>query len=183
MSSDAELKNLGVHLLGKNSNSVIDYKVAYNELTINVRRDKIISFLTFLRDDVNCKFIQLVDLCGVDYPEREERFDVVYHLLSMHHNKRIRVKITTDEGTTIPSVCGVFPSANWYEREAWDMFGVMFDGHPDLRRLLSDYGFQGHPLRKDFPLTGYVEVRYSEEKNGLFMSLLSLLKSFVLLIL
>ena len=165
MSSDAELKNLGVHVLGKNSNSVIDYKVAYNELTVNVRRDKIISFLTFLRDDVNCKFIQLVDLCGVDYPEREERFDVVYHLLSMHHNKRIRVKITTDDGTTIPSVCGVFPSANWYEREAWDMFGVMFDGHPDLRRLLSDYGFQGHPLRKDFPLTGYVEVRYSEEEK------------------
>tara|TARA_R110002096_G_scaffold342687_3_gene535684 strand:+ start:1260 stop:1883 length:624 start_codon:yes stop_codon:yes gene_type:complete len=165
MSSDEELKDLGEHIVSKNSNDVIDYKVAYNELTVNARRDKITNLLTFLRDDANCKFVQLSDVCGVDYPEREERFDVVYHLLSMHHNQRIRVKITTDEETTVPSVCDVFPSANWYEREAWDMYGIMFDGHPDLRRLLSDYGFQGHPLRKDFPLTGYVEVRYSEEEK------------------
>jgi NADH-quinone oxidoreductase subunit C len=121
--------------------------------------------MTFLRDDPTCKFVQLSTVCGVDYPEREERFEVVYHLLSLHNNQRMRVKITTDEETTVPSVTGVYPSANWYERETWDMYGIMFDGHPDLRRLLSDYGFQGHPLRKDFPLTGYVEVRYSEEEK------------------
>lgn len=165
MSSDEELKDLGEHIVRKNSNDVIGYNVAYNELTVNAKRDKITNLLTFLRDDANCKFVQLSDVCGVDYPEREERFEVVYHLLSMHHNQRIRVKIMTDEETPVASACGVFPSANWYEREAWDMYGIMFDGHPDLRRLLSDYGFQGHPLRKDFPLTGYVEVRYSEEEK------------------
>lgn len=165
MSSDAELKDLGEYIISKNGDDVIDYKVAFNELTINARRDQIAKILGFLRDDAGCKFVQLTDVCGVDYPEREERFDVVYHLLSMHHNQRIRVKITTDEETTVPSVVNVFQSANWYERETWDMYGIMFDGHPDLRRLLSDYGFQGHPLRKDFPLTGYVEVRYSEEEK------------------
>lgn len=165
MSSDQTLRELGEHIKSSNGEDVIDYKVAYNELTINARRDQIVKLLTFLRDDPACKFVQLSTVCGVDYPEREERFDVVYHLLSMHHNHRVRVKITTDEETTVPSVVGVFPSANWYEREAWDMYGIMFAGHPDLRRLLSDYGFQGHPLRKDFPLTGYVEVRYSEEEK------------------
>ena len=165
MSSDEELKDLGEHIVNKNGKSVVGYNVAYNELTVNAQRDQITNLLTFLRDDANCKFVQLSDVCGVDYPDREERFEVVYHLLSMHHNQRIRVKITTDEETTVPSACGVFQSANWYEREAWDMYGIMFDGHPDLRRLLSDYGFQGHPLRKDFPLTGYVEVRYSEEEK------------------
>ncbi|MBT5072809.1 MAG: NADH-quinone oxidoreductase subunit C [Kordiimonadaceae bacterium] len=165
MSSDEELKDLGDHIVSKTGDDVIDYKVAFNELTINARRDQIVNVLGFLRDDTACKFVQLTDVCGVDYPEREERFDVVYHLLSMHNNQRIRVKITTDEETTVPSVVGVFQSANWYEREAWDMYGIMFEGHPDLRRLLSDYGFQGHPLRKDFPLTGYVEVRYSEEEK------------------
>lgn len=165
MSSDEALKDLGEHIKSHNADDVMDYKVAYNELTLNVKRDQIVNILTYLRDDPTCKFVQLSTLCGVDYPERVERFDVVYHLLSMHNNQRIRVKITTDEETTVPSVVGVFPSANWYERETWDMYGVMFAGHPDLRRLLSDYGFQGHPLRKDFPLTGYVEVRYSEEEK------------------
>lgn len=165
MSSDETLKDLGEHIKAKNNSDVVDYTVAFNELTVNVSRDQIVKVLTFLRDDTNCKFVQLSDVCGVDYPEREERFEVVYHLLSMHHNQRVRVKVTTDEETTVPSVVGVFPSANWCEREAWDMYGIMFDGHPDLRRLLSDYGFQGHPLRKDFPLTGYVEVRYSEEEK------------------
>lgn len=165
MSSDEALKDLGEHIAGKNSKGVINFNVAFNELTINVKRDNIVNILSFLRDDVSCRFVQLTDVCGVDYPEREERFEVVYHLLSMHHNQRVRVKISTDEETPVPSVCGVFQSANWYERETWDMYGIMFDGHPDLRRLLSDYGFQGHPLRKDFPLTGYVEVRYSEEEK------------------
>jgi NADH-quinone oxidoreductase subunit C len=165
MSSDEALKDLGKHIQSVNSDTVIDYKVAYNELTVNAKRDDIVKLMTFLRDDPTCKFVQLSTVCGVDYPEREERFEVVYHLLSLHNNQRMRVKIRTDEETTVPSVTGIYPSANWYERETWDMYGIMFDGHPDLRRLLSDYGFQGHPLRKDFPLTGYVEVRYSEEEK------------------
>lgn len=165
MSSDEALKDLGEHILSANADDVVDYKVAYNELTVNARRDNIVKLMTFLRDDPTCKFVQLSTVCGVDYPAREERFEVVYHLLSLHNNQRMRVKITTDEETTVPSVTAVYPSANWYERETWDMYGIMFDGHPDLRRLLSDYGFQGHPLRKDFPLTGYVEVRYSEEEK------------------
>ncbi|MDG1438277.1 MAG: NADH-quinone oxidoreductase subunit C [Emcibacteraceae bacterium] len=164
MSSEA-LKDLGDHIKSLNADDVLDIIVAYNELTLIVKRDEIVKFLTFLRDDPVCKFVQLSTVCGVDYPEREERFEVVYHLLSLHNNQRIRVKVSTDEETTVPSVVGVYPSANWYERETWDMFGIMFAGHPDLRRLLSDYGFQGHPLRKDFPLTGYVEVRYSEEEK------------------
>ena len=121
--------------------------------------------LTFLRDDPGLLFKELVDLCGVDWPEREQRFDVVYHLLSLHHNQRIRVKVWTDEFTPVPSVVSVFPSAGWFEREAWDMYGILFADHPDLRRLLSDYGFDGHPLRKDFPLTGYVELRYDDEQK------------------
>lgn len=165
MSSDEALKDLGEHILSANADDVVDYKVAYNELTVNARRDNIVKLMTFLRDDPTCKFVQLSTVCGVDYPAREERFEVVYHLLSLHNNQRMRVKITTDEETTVPSVTAVYPSANWYERETWDMYGIMFDGHPDLRRLLCDYGFQGHPLRKDFPLTGYVEVRYSEEEK------------------
>ena len=121
--------------------------------------------LTYLRDQPNCQFKMLVDVCGVDYPEREQRFEVVYHLLSLKHNQRIRVKVATDEVTPVPSVTGVFGSANWYEREVWDMYGIYFADHPDLRRLLTDYGFEGHPMRKDFPQTGYVEVRYDEEQK------------------
>ena len=165
MSSDEALKDLGEHIQSANSDDVIGFNVAYNELTVTAKRDNIVKLMTFLRDDPTCKFVQLTTVCGVDFPEREERFEVVYHLLSHYNNQRIRVKISTDEETTVPSVTGVYPSANWYERETWDMYGIMFDGHPDLRRLLSDYGFQGHPLRKDFPLTGYVEVRYSEEEK------------------
>jgi len=134
-------------------------------LTITARADRIVAILTFLRDEGNFKFAQLSDICGVDYPGRTKRFDVVYHLLSLKYNIRIRIKVQTDDELPVPSVVGVYPCANWYEREVWDMYGVMFDGHPDLRRLLTDYGFQGHPLRKDFPLSGYVEVRYSEEER------------------
>ena len=140
-------------------------KTAYGELTVTVPRADILAALTKLRDDPALRFEQLIDLCGVDYPQRAERFDVVYHLLSPRNNKRIRVKVTTDDATPVPSVCSIFPAANWYEREAYDMYGILFADHPDLRRLLTDYGFQGFPLRKDFPLTGHVEVRYDDEKK------------------
>jgi NADH-quinone oxidoreductase subunit C len=142
-----------------------DGQVAHGELTLTVQTSAILRVLTYLRDDPSCQFKMLVDLCGVDYPEREERFEVVYHLLSLRHNQRIRVKVATDETTPVPSATAVFGSANWYEREAWDMYGVYFADHPDLRRLLTDYGFEGHPLRKDFPQTGYVEMRYDDEQK------------------
>jgi NADH-quinone oxidoreductase subunit C len=138
---------------------------AHGELTLTTNRDNLVQVLTWLRDDDEHQFEVLIDICGVDYPERAERFEVVYHLLSVRKNKRIRVKVATDEDTPVPSVVELFPAANWYEREAYDMYGILFSGHPDLRRLLTDYGFQGHPLRKDFPLTGYVEVRYDDEKK------------------
>jgi NADH-quinone oxidoreductase subunit C len=141
----------------------VDATVAYGELTITCHRDRIVEVLTDLRDRFG--FQQLLDVCGVDYPDRTERFDVVYHLLSMTRNARIRVKVTTDEVQPVPSVIAAYPSAGWFEREAFDMYGMLFSGHPDLRRLLTDYGFQGHPLRKDFPMTGYVEVRYDEEQK------------------
>ncbi len=140
-------------------------KSAYGELTVTVPRADIGAALTKLRDDQALQFEQLIDLCGVDYPQRAERFDVVYHLLSPRKNARLRVKMSTDEATPVTSVIPVFPNANWYEREAYDMYGILFAEHPDLRRLLTDYGFQGFPLRKDFPLSGHVEVRYDDEKK------------------
>ena len=136
---------------------------AYGELTLEAEAAEIVRVLTFLRDDAECGFVCFIDICGVDYPDREKRFDVVYHLLSPYKNRRIRVKIQTDEDTPVPTVISVFPAANWYERETFDLYGVLFSDHPDLRRILTDYGFAGHPLRKDFPLTGYVEVRYDDE--------------------
>jgi NADH-quinone oxidoreductase subunit C len=144
---------------------LIEGTIVRGELTLRVQAGAIARVLTYLRDEPNCQFKLLVDLCGVDYPEREERFEVVYHLLSPRQNQRIRVKVGTDEVTPVPSVTGVFSSAMWYEREAWDMYGIYFSDHPDLRRLLTDYGFEGHPLRKDFPQTGYVEVRYDDEQK------------------
>jgi NADH-quinone oxidoreductase subunit C len=140
-------------------------RVEHGELTLHVHTSAIVRVLIYLRDQPNCQFKMMVDLCGVDYPERDERFEVVYHLLSLKHNQRLRVKVTTDESTPVPSVTGVFGAANWYEREVWDMYGVYFAEHPDLRRLLTDYGFEGHPMRKDFPQTGYVEVQYDEEQK------------------
>lgn len=140
-------------------------KIAYGELTLVAAADMIVELLTFLRDDPALEFQVLIDICGVDYPQRASRFDVVYHLLSMRKNLRVRVKIEVDEDSPAPSVVGVFAAADWYEREAFDMYGILFSGHPDLRRILTDYGFQGYPLRKDFPLTGYVEVRYDEEQK------------------
>jgi NADH-quinone oxidoreductase subunit C len=144
---------------------LIESTISHGELTLRVRAGAIARVLTYLRDEPNCQFKLLVDVCGVDYPEREQRFEVVYHLLSPRQNQRIRVKVDTDETTPVPSVTSVFSSAMWYERETWDMFGIYFSDHPDLRRLLTDYGFEGHPLRKDFPQTGYVEVRYDDEQK------------------
>lgn len=137
-------------------------EITYGELTLTAKAENIIALLTFLRDDVQCGFINLIDICGVDYPKREDRFDVVYHLLSPRQNLRIRIKVATGEFKPVPSACPVFPGADWFERETWDMYGILFTDHPDLRRILTDYGFEGHPLRKDFPTTGFVEVRYDD---------------------
>jgi NADH-quinone oxidoreductase subunit C len=137
--------------------------LAYGELTLVVEATDIIDVLAFLKSDPQCQFVSIIDIAGADYPQREKRFEVVYHLLSPRQNKRIRVKIETDEDTPVPSVVSVYPGADWFERETYDLYGVLFSGHPDLRRLLTDYGFEGHPLRKDFPLTGFVEVRYDDE--------------------
>lgn len=136
---------------------------AYGELNITTTRESIVSVLRFLRDDSRMQFVSMIDICGVDYPGDSERFEVVYHLLSPRQNLRVRIKLRTDEGTPVPSVTQVYPGADWFEREAYDLYGILFTGHPDLRRILTDYGFDGHPLRKDFPLTGYVEVRYDDE--------------------
>jgi NADH-quinone oxidoreductase subunit C len=154
-----------MHVTGAMGDAIMGHSIAYGELSIEAKADQIIPLLIFLRDDPRCLFQTLVDICGVDYPERAQRFDVVYHLLSMRKNRRIRVKIRTDETTPVNSVISVFPAADWQEREAFDMYGILFSGHPDLRRILTDYGFQGHPLRKEFPLTGHVEVRYDPEQQ------------------
>lgn len=139
--------------------------IAVGELTLTTSVGKIHDVLKFLRDDAACRFAVIIDICGADYPEREKRFDVVYHLLSMHKNQRVRVKIQVDEQTPVPSAVDIWPAANWFEREAFDLYGIQFSDHPDLRRILTDYGFSGHPLRKDFPLTGYVEVRYDDDQK------------------
>lgn len=159
------LEDLGAHIAASMTSAIEAQAVRVGELTLKVRADQIVGVLTFLRDDPRCKFTTLIDLCGADYPQRGKRFDVVYHLLSMHLNQRIRVKVQTDEETPVPSVAGVWPCADWFEREAFDMYGILFSGHPDLRRILTDYGFQGFPLRKEFPLSGHVEVRYDAEQK------------------
>lgn len=162
---DQVLKELGGYIRDTLGASVEDVNVRLGQLTVEIRRDDVLRVLKFLRDDANCQFLTLLDVCGVDYPDDDERFEIVYHLLSMTHNNRIRVKLRTDEDTPVESATGLFSAANWWEREVWDMFGVAFNNHPDLRRILTDYGFEGHPLRKDFPLTGYVEVRYDDEQK------------------
>jgi NADH-quinone oxidoreductase subunit C len=157
------LRDLGSYLKEKLVGRVDDAIVANGELTLLVSAGDIVDVVTFLKRDVQCQFISIIDICGVDYPSRKRRFDVVYHLLSPRQNQRIRVKVMTDEDTPVPSVTSVFPGADWFEREAYDLYGILFTGHPELRRILTDYGFEGHPLRKDFPLTGFVEVRYDDE--------------------
>jgi NADH-quinone oxidoreductase subunit C len=159
------LDQLGSTILDRLPGAVLSHETVVGELILTVQRERVVEVMTFLRDDPACMFKVLVDVCGVDYPERPERFEVVYNLLSLRHNARIRVKVATDEATPVPSVTGVFSSANWFEREAWDLYGIFFSEHPDLRRILTDYGFEGHPLRKDFPLTGYVELRYDPEQR------------------
>lgn len=159
------LQDLGEYLAGKAESAVERTEIAFGELNVYAKADEIVPLLKLLRSDSRCRFEVLIDICGVDWPGRQNRFDVVYHLLSPRVNQRIRVKIEANESEPVPSATSVFPAANWFEREAYDMYGILFSGHPDLRRLLTDYGFQGHPLRKDFPLSGHVEVRYDDESK------------------
>ncbi len=159
------LVDLGEHIARALGPAILSQEVAFGELTLTAERDAIVAVATFLRDDPRCRFISFVDVCGADYPARAERFDVVYHFMSPHLNQRIRVKVSADDVTPVPSITGVFRGAEWFEREAYDLYGMLFSGHGDLRRILTDYGFDGHPLRKDFPTTGFVEVRYDEERK------------------
>lgn len=156
------LNELSSYLREMRGQLLLTTEVKFGELTLTTTAENLIALLTFLRDDVECGFVNLIDICGVDYPARIDRFDVVYHLLSPRQNIRIRIKVATSEDKPVPSACAVYPGADWFERETWDMYGVLFTGHPDLRRILTDYGFEGHPLRKDFPTTGFVEVRYDD---------------------
>jgi NADH-quinone oxidoreductase subunit C len=157
------LQGLSDHLAGKFGGRLAHAEIAYGELSVTVAGDDLIEVVAFLRDDPACQFVSFIDVSGADYPSRVLRFDVVYHLLSPKKNLRIRVRVMTDEDTPVPSITGVYPGADWFERETYDLYGILFSGHPDLRRILTDYGFDGHPLRKDFPLTGFVEVRYDDE--------------------
>ncbi len=159
------LENLAAHIARALPGRVRGHSLAYGELTLHAERDAIVEVITFLREDGECAFLSFIDVCGADYPERERRFDIVYHLMSPRHVRRIRIKVQAGEEETVPSITGVFPGANWFERETYDMYGIVFTDHPDLRRLLTDYGFCGHPLRKDFPMTGFVEVRYDDAEK------------------
>ncbi len=159
------MQDLADHIEAGLPDAVIRTEILRGELVVWVKRDSVPAAATYLRDDPACDFKMLIDVCGVDYPDREERFEVVYHLLSHRQNQRVRMKVATDEDTPVPSIVGIFNTANWFERETYDLYGVLFSDHPDLRRILTDYGFEGHPLRKDFPLTGHVQVRYDEEEK------------------
>ncbi|MEZ5895455.1 MAG: NADH-quinone oxidoreductase subunit C [Parvularculaceae bacterium] len=173
-----DLNELGEHIAASIDNDIRGWKVAYGELTIDAHAGRIVPVLKFLRDDAMCKFVTLIDLCGVDYPQRAQRYDVVYHLLSLHNNQRIRIKVEVGEDEPLSTIRAVHPCADWFEREAFDMYGIVFTGHPDLRRLLTDYGFEGHPLRKDFPLTGHVEVRYDDEQKRVVYEPVQLVQEF-----
>ncbi len=159
------LNELGSHIELKRTDCVLGWNVSHDELTVDVALSNIVGLVEFLKNDQTCKFSTLVDITAVDYPERAKRFDVVYHFLSMYQNQRIRLRVAVREDEMVPSIVSVHPSANWFEREVFDMYGILFSGHPDLRRILTDYGFRGYPLRKDFPTTGYTEVRYDEEQK------------------
>src|SRR5215471_638013 len=162
---DEPLEELGKEIVAALGDAASGYKVAFGQLTLTAGAADIVRVMQFLRDNERCLFWSIIDITAVDWPSREKRFDVVYHLLSPRRNQRIRVKVETDEVTPVPSIVSVYRGADWFEREAYDLYGVLFSGHPDLRRLLTDYGFEGHPLRKDFPLTGYVELRYDEDQK------------------
>jgi NADH-quinone oxidoreductase subunit C len=162
---DSGLKEHGDAISAALPGAIVAVSYAFDELTLSVEPARLIETVTFLRDDPSCLYLCFTDLTVVDYPTRAKRFDVVTHLLSPKHNRRIRIKVATDEETPVASLSELYPAANWFEREAYDLFGVFFSGHPDLRRILTDYGFDGHPLRKDFPMTGYVEVRYDDQQK------------------
>jgi len=165
MVDTAALAELAEHISLRRPNDIVSTEIAFDELTVNVTLSGLVGLIEFLRTDSNCRFSTLIDITAVDNPARPARFDLVYHMLSMYQNHRIRVKAQVREDEIAPSLCGVFPGANWYEREIFDLFGILFSGHPDLRRIVTDYGFRGHPLRKDFPTTGYVEVRWNDEEK------------------
>ena len=175
---EQSLTELSDYLSSALAGHLTESGVRKEELAVVCDVSSLIKVLKFLRDDAQCQFKQLIDLCGVDYPDRESRFEIVYHLLSYRYNRRVRVKTSADENTSVPSVVRVFSAADWYERETWDMYGIHFSEHPDLRRLLTDYGFDGHPLRKDFPLTGYVEMRYDEEQKRVVYEPVNLTQEF-----
>jgi NADH-quinone oxidoreductase subunit C len=162
---DETLNELGEMLARELGEAVTGHAVAFGELTVTAEADAIVKVIKFLRDDPRCQFWCIIDVTAIDWPARERRFDVVYHLLAPKPNRRIRVKVANGESTPVPSIIEVFPGADWFEREAFDLYGVLFTGHPDMRRLLTDYGFEGHPLRKDFPLTGFVELRWDDEQK------------------
>jgi NADH-quinone oxidoreductase subunit C len=175
---DDTLNRLGQTIKTALAASVTGYDVVHGELTVLAKAADIVKVATFLRDDPGCQFICIIDVTAVDRPSREQRFDVVYHFLSPRLNQRIRVKTMTDEVTPVPSLIEVFHGADWFEREAYDLYGVLFSGHPDMRRILTDYGFEGHPLRKDFPLTGFVEVRYDDEQKRVVYDKVKLAQEF-----
>jgi NADH-quinone oxidoreductase subunit C len=172
------LAELGEFIAAKRPDCVIGWEVAHGELTVDVALNNIVGLVDFLKTEPTCRFSSLVDITAVDYPERPKRFDVVYHLLSMYQNHRIRLRVAAREEDLMPSITSVHPSANWFEREVFDMFGILFSGHPDLRRILTDYGFRGYPLRKDFPTTGYTEVRYDEEQKRVVYEPVSLVQEY-----
>jgi NADH-quinone oxidoreductase subunit C len=172
------LHDLGTHAAQNLAQDLTSWSILNQELVLWTSSSSLLKVMRFLRDDPHCLFKQLLDICGVDYPEKEKRFEVVYHLLSHQHNQRIRVKLETDEDNAVPSLVSLYSSAGWYEREAWDMFGIIFSDNPDLRRILTDYGFSGHPLRKDFPLTGYVELRYDSEQKRVVYEPVKLVQDF-----
>jgi NADH-quinone oxidoreductase subunit C len=175
---DTKLDELGAMIAGALPGAVTGNRVAVGELTVSANAADIVKVVTFLRDDPRCQFVAITDVTAVDWPSRERRFDIVYHFLSPTKNVRVRVKVETDEVTPVPSIISVFPGADWFERETYDLYGVLFTGHPDLRRLLTDYGFEGHPLRKDFPLTGFVEVRWDDEQKRVVYDPVSLAQEF-----
>jgi NADH-quinone oxidoreductase subunit C len=170
-----DLNTLGLHIAEKLN---VTHTISFGELTVYAEAANINAVLAFLRDDAECRFVNFIDLTAADYPERDKRFDVVYHLLSPYKNTRVRVKVQLAEGEVVPSAIPSFKGADWYEREVYDLYGIVFSGHPDLRRILTDYGFQGHPLRKDFPTTGYVEVRYDDEQKRVVYEPVKLVQEF-----
>ena len=172
------LNELGTHIEMKRTDCVLGWDVAHDELNVDVALSNIVGLVEFLKNDQTCKFSTLVDITAVDYPERAKRFDVVYHFLSMYQNQRVRLRVAVREDEMVPSITEVHPSANWFEREVFDMYGILFSGHPDLRRILTDYGFRGYPLRKDFPTTGYTEVRYDEVQKRVVYEPVSLVQEY-----